>query len=243
MAQIQQTFTYALPTELYVAGISTVGIGTYTYVGPDTFTVEIDAQGRIIMINPTDPDLPAERKKTINANSSSELPVAYLAVNHKYEDTFTWTEEFVDETLPNGEVYKKQINPDMDDAYDTPRWDAQTGTWKIDQLLKPLRNDAYNEARRRKDYLENYKKAYQFSDAVEAKIDAYLVGITSYMTANPPYQTWKYVTLPTPPAIPKIDAEIVAEFMKVPTPLGFAEDKGASHIMFNANANSTNVSS
>ena len=41
MAQIQQTFTYALPTELYVAGISTVCIGTYTYFGPDTFTVEI----------------------------------------------------------------------------------------------------------------------------------------------------------------------------------------------------------
>ncbi len=54
-----------------------------------------------------DPDLPAERKKTINANSSSELPVAYLAVNHAYEDTFTWTEEFVDEVLPNGDVYKK----------------------------------------------------------------------------------------------------------------------------------------
>ena len=93
MAQIQQTFTYALPTELYVAGISTVGIGTYTYVGPDTFTVEIDGQGRIIMVNPTDPDLSPERKKTINANSSSELPVAYLAVNHAYEDDFNWVDE------------------------------------------------------------------------------------------------------------------------------------------------------
>ncbi len=243
MAQIQQTFTYALPTELYVAGISTVGIGTYTYVGPDTFTVEIDGQGRIVDINPTDPDLPAERKKTINANSSSELPVAYLAVNHKYEDSFTWTEEYVNETQSNGDVYQVLKNPDMDDAYDTPRWDSQSGTWKIDQLLKPLRNDAYNEAKRRKDYLENYKKAYQFSDAIETKIDAYLVGITSYMNANPPFKTWKYVTLPTPPAIPKIDADVVAEFMKVPTPLGFSEDKGASHIQFNANANSTSVNS
>ena len=101
--------------------------------------------------------------------------------------------------------------------------------------------DAYYEAGRRKDYLENYKKAYKFSDTIEAKIDAAIVGITSYMTANPPYETWKYITLPTPPALPKIDADIVAEFMKVPTPLGFDDDKGASHIMFSANANSTNV--
>ena len=222
MAQIQQTFTYALPTELYVAGISTVGIGTYTYVGPDTFTVEIDAQGRIIMINPTDPDLPAERKKTINANSSSELPVAYLAVNHKYEDTFTWTEEFVDETLPNGEVYKKQTNPDLDDAYDTPRWDVQTGTWKIDQLLKPLRNDAYDEAKGRKDYVETYKSQFDFGTDLNAKIDAYLVGITSYMNANPKYETWKYVTLPTPPAIPKISSEIMTAFKNLPMPINYA---------------------
>ena len=222
MAQIQQTFTYALPTELYVAGISTVGIGTYTYVGPDTFTVEIDGQGRIIMVNPTDPDLSPERKKTINANSASELPVAYLAVNHQYEDTFTWTEEFVDETLPNGDVYKKQINPDMDDAYDVPRWDAQTGTWKIDQLLKPLRNDAYDEARSRKDYVETYKSQYDFGTDINTKIDAYLVGITSYMNANPKYETWKYTTLPTPPAIPKLPAEIMTAFKNLPMPINYA---------------------
>ena len=130
MAQIQQTFTYALPTELYVAGISTVGIGTYTYVGPDTFTVEIDGQGRIIMVNPTDPDLSPERKKTINANSASELPVAYLAVNHAYEDDWNNNDVYVDETQSNGDVYQVLTNPDMDDAYDVPRWDNATGTWK-----------------------------------------------------------------------------------------------------------------
>ena len=241
MAQIQQTFTYALPTELYVAGISTVGIGTYTYVGPDTFTVEIDGQGRIIMVNPRDPDLPDERKKIINANSASELPVAYLAVGHAYEDSYDNSDTYINETQSNGDVYQVLTNPDMDDAYDMPRWDSATGTWKIDQLLKQQRNDAYNEAKRRKDYLENYKKAYQFSDAIETKIDAYLVGITSYMNANPPFKTWKFISLPTPPAIPKIDADIVAEFMKVPTPLGFTEDKGASHIQFNANSQSENV--
>ena len=194
MAQIQQTFTYALPTELYVAGISTVGIGTYTYVGPDTFTVEIDGQGRIIMVNPTDPDLSPERKKTINANSASELPVAYLAVNHSYEDSWDNNDTYTNETQSNGDVYQVLTNPDMDDAYDVPRWDNATGTWKIDQLLKQQRNDAYDEAKTRKSYVETYQSQFDFGTDINDKIDAYLVGITSYMNANPPYKTWNYIT-------------------------------------------------
>ena len=218
MAQIQQTFTYALPTELYVAGISTVGIGTYTYVGPDTFTVEIDGQGRIIMVNPTDPDLSPERKKTINANSASELPVAYLAVNHAYEDDWNNNDVYVDETQSNGDVYQVLTNPDMDDAYDVPRWDNATGTWKIDQLLKQQRNDAYDEAKTRKSYVETYQSQFDFGTDINDKIDAYLVGITSYMNANPPYKTWKYITKPTPPAIPKMPAEIMTAFKNLPMP-------------------------
>jgi len=218
MAQIQQTFNYALPTELYVAGISTVGIGTYTYVGPDTFTVEIDGQGRIIMVNPTDPDLPPERKKTINANSSSELPVAYLAINHAHEDDWNNNDVYVDETQSNGDVYQVLTNPDLDDAYDTPRWDNATGTWKIDQLLKQQRNDAYDEAKTRKSYVETYQSQFDFGTDINDKIDAYLVGITSYMNANPPYKTWKYTTKPTPPAIPKMPAEIMTAFKNLPMP-------------------------
>ena len=216
MAQIQQTFTYALPTELYVAGISTVGIGTYTYVGPDTFTVEIDGQGRIIMVNPTDPDLSPERKKTINANSASELPVAYLAVNHAYEDNFNWVDEYEDETLSNGEVYKKQTNPDLDDAYDTPRWDVQTGTWKIDQLLKPLRNDAYDEARARKDYIETYTSQFDFGTDINTKITNYLAALDTFIGNNPDHKTWKFVTLPDASGtMPKIPVEIQIELNKV----------------------------
>ena len=41
MAKITQSFTYALPEENYVAGISTTKTGTYTYIGPDEFDVEI----------------------------------------------------------------------------------------------------------------------------------------------------------------------------------------------------------
>ena len=70
MATINQSFTYKLPEELYVAGISTTKTGTYTYIGPDKFDVEVDGQGRIIKCDPT--ETPDGRKKPINANNASE---------------------------------------------------------------------------------------------------------------------------------------------------------------------------
>ena len=105
MARITQSFTYALPTELYVSGISTTKTGTYTYIGPDQFDVEIDGQGKIVMIDAKAYPSP-ERKKTINANEAAQLPVAYLARGHVDEDDFEWVENYTDEVLDNGDVYK-----------------------------------------------------------------------------------------------------------------------------------------
>ena len=224
MATINQTFTYKLPEELYVAGISTTKTGTYTYIGPDTFDVEVDGQGRIIKCDPV--ETPDGRRKTINANNASELPVAYLARNHQDEENFVWNEEFTDETLSNGDVYQRLDNPDLDDAYDMPHWNSVTGTWDIPQLIKEQRNDAYNEAKRRKSYVETYKNQYDFGDTINTAIDNYLVGITSYITDNPPYKSWKYTTQPTPPAIPKMPVSIMTEFSKVPLPHRFAEGGG-----------------
>ena len=224
MAQIQQTFTYKLPEELYVAGISTTKTGTYTYKGPDTFDVEVDGHGRIIKVDVT--DTPPGRKKTINANNASELPVAYLARNHQDEDGYTFTPEYTNETQSNGDVYQVLTNPDMDDAYDMPYWNSSTGTWDLPQLIKEQRNDAYNEAKRRKSYVETYKNQYDFGTTVNDAIDAYLTAITTYITDNPPYKSWKYTTQPTPPAIPKMNVIIMEQFGKVPLPHRFAEGGG-----------------
>ena len=220
MARITQSFTYALPTELYVSGISTTKTGTYTYIGPDQFDVEIDGQGKIVMIDAKAFPSP-ERKKTINANEAAQLPVAYLARGHVDEDDFEWGENYTDEVLDNGDVYKVLSNPDLEDAYEIPRWDEAAGKWVIDQTLKPQQNRGLAEAERRKSYVETYYAQYDFGTDIDTKIDAYLVGITSYINANPPYKTWKYTTLPTPPAIPKIPASVMAEFAKVPMPHQF----------------------
>ena len=225
MATITQSFTYALPVENYVAGISTTKTGTYTYIGPDEFDVEIDGQGWIINFDQTEYPEPG-RKKTVNANSEDQLVVAYLARNHFDEEGFTWTDNYVQETQSNGDVYNRLDNPDLDDIYHKPRWDNATGKWVIEQILKDQENMGQAEAKRRKSYVETYYSQYDFGTEVNAKIDSYLVGITSYINANPPYKSWKYTTQPIPPDIPKIHADIMKAFKNLPLPHSFAYGGG-----------------
>ena len=225
MAKITQSFNYALPVENYVAGISTTKTGTYTYIGPDEFDVEIDGQGWIINFDQTEYPEPG-RKKTVNANSEDQLVVAYLARNHFDEEGFVWTENYVQETQSNGDVYNKLDNPDLDDIYHKPRWDNATGKWVIEQILKDQENMGQAEAKRRKSYVETYYSQYDFGTEVNAKIDSYLVGITSYINANPPYKSWKYTTQPIPPDIPKIHADIMKAFKNLPLPHSFAYGGG-----------------
>ena len=225
MAKITQSFNYALPVENYVAGISTTKTGTYTYIGPDEFDVEIDGQGWIINFDQTEYPEPG-RKKTVNANSEDQLVVAYLARNHFDEEGFVWTENYVQETQSNGDVYNKLDNPDLDDIYHKPRWDNATGKWVIEQILKDQENMGQLEAKRRKSYVETYYSQYDFGTEVNAKIDSYLVGITSYINANPPYKSWKYTTQPIPPDIPKIHADIMKAFKNLPLPHSFAYGGG-----------------
>ena len=225
MAKITQSFNYALPVENYVAGISTTKTGTYTYIGPDEFDVEIDGQGWIINFDQTEYPEPG-RKKTVNANSEDQLVVAYLARNHFDEEGFVWTENYVQETQSNGDVYNRLDNPDLDDIYHKPRWDNATGKWVIEQILKDQENMGQAEAKRRKSYVETYYSQYDFGTEVNAKIDSYLVGITSYINANPPYKSWKYTTQPIPPDIPKIHADIMKAFKNLPLPHSFAYGGG-----------------
>ena len=122
--------------------------------------------------------------------------------------------------------YNKLDNPDLDDIYHKPRWDNATGKWVIEQILKDQENMGQAEAKRRKSYVETYYSQYDFGTEVNAKIDSYLVGITSYINANPPYKSWKYTTQPIPPDIPKIHADIMKAFKNLPLPHSFAYGGG-----------------
>ena len=218
MANITSSFTHLLPTELFVAGISTNISGSYTYTGPEEFDVWINPQsGDITRIGVTvDPpnEAGADLRKTVNAKDSSQLPIAYVC-SHQFHENYQWDYTYTDEVQSNGDVYKKIDNPDLRDAY-TVYWDFANSKWAFKQILKKLTNPDADEAVRRRDFVKTYADQYDFGDTINTKIDHYLAGIGTYLTANPYHKTWKFVSLPDPVGtIPKIPSDISIELNKV----------------------------
>ena len=216
MANISSSFTHLLPTELYVAGISTNVSGSYTYNGPETFDVYVEkATGKVAKINVNaDPGDEGLQRVTINAKDSSQLPAAYIC-SHQLIDNYVWSYTYTDETMSNGDVYKKIDNPDLRDAYEL-RYNFASSTWVLDQIIKELRNDNADEAKRRRDYVKTYADQYSFGTDIDTKIDHYIAGIGTYLDNNPDYKTWKYINLPASVGnIPKIPIEVQVELNKV----------------------------
>ena len=216
MANISSSFTQLLPTELYVAGISTNVSGSYTYNGPETFDVHIEkSTGKVAKINVNaDPGDEGLQRVTINAKDSSQLPAAYIC-SHVFHDNYVWNYTYTDETMSNGDVYKKIDNPDLRDAYEL-RYNFASSTWSLDQIIKELRNDSADEAKRRRDFVKTYADQYTFGTDIDTKIDHYIAGIGTYLGNNPDYKTWKYINLPASVGtIPKIPIEVQVELTKV----------------------------
>tara|TARA_E500000331_G_C17223144_1_gene699079 strand:- start:1007 stop:1687 length:681 start_codon:yes stop_codon:yes gene_type:complete len=216
MANISSSFTQLLPTELYVAGISTNVSGSYTYNGPETFDVHIEkSTGKVAKINVNaDPGDEGLQRVTINAKDSSQLPAAYIC-SHVFHENYVWNYTYTDETMSNGDVYKKIDNPDLRDAYELS-YNFTSSTWSLDQIIKELRNDSADEAKRRRDFVKTYADQYTFGTDIDTKIDHYIAGIGTYLGNNPDYKTWKYINLPASVGIiPKIPIEVQVELTKV----------------------------
>ena len=216
MANITSSFTHLLPTELYVAGISTNVTGSYTYVGPDSFDVWVDrSDGGVTKVAvTTDPPENGDIRKTISATSPDSLPMAY-ALSHQFTDDYSFPYTYTNETMENGDIYKKIDNPDLRDAYQV-YWDFASEKWAFKQILKLLVNDNADEAKRRKDYVVTFTNQYDFGDTINTKADHYVAGIGTYLGNNPYYKRWKYITLPASVGtIPKIPVDVQIELNKV----------------------------
>ena len=217
MANITSSFTYLLPTEDYVSGVSTNRSGSYTYTGPENFPVQInELSGEVEKINVTvAPE--GSLLKTINATDAAQLPMAY-ALSHQLIENYEYDYTYENETQSNGDVYSKPVTPDLRDVYEV-RWDFGTSTWVFDQILKPLVNKYTDEAKSRKAKMETYRDSYDFGADLNTKIDHYIAGIGTYIENNPYHRTWKFVTLPDPVGtLPKMPIDVMQAISNVPMP-------------------------
>lgn len=206
------TFTYPLPDELYVEGVSGKVVGTYTYDGPETFDVEVDSIfGNVIDIDiQRDPEMGPNYRITVDANINPE--VAYL-LSHYFVDEYIYKYEFEDEILENGDIYKNPLNPDLRDAYEL-RYDLDNKDWKLVQIIKKQDNPSSLEAKRRKEYIEEYSNKYSFGNEVDILIEEYLSELNNFIENNPPVKIWKYTNFNFN-SVPKIPVVIAVEISKI----------------------------
>jgi hypothetical protein len=206
------TFSYPLPDELFVEGVSGDVTGTYTYDGPETFDVQVNNAGEIEDIDPqTDPENGPDFKITINASENPE--VAYL-MQHYFVDNYVYEYETEDEILENGDVYKKILNPDLKDAY-YPKFNFETNEWELILVVKDQTNPSVIEAKRRKEYIGSYSSKYSFGVDLDSQIENYLEELEEFILSTPPIKSWKYINFNLS-EVPKIPYNISIELAKMP---------------------------
>jgi hypothetical protein len=208
------TFSYPLPDELYVEGVSGDITGTFTYDGPETFDVQIDGSGDVLDIDiQNDPELGPNFRKTIDATKQPE--VAYMFAHYFVDDYIVPVPETIDEVMENGDVYKKLVNPDLTTAYQV-KYNTQDNDWELIQIVKQQDNPSRLEAERRKEYIQKYADKYSFGIEVDSVIETYISTLDTFIKDNPPLKTWKYTNFNFN-LIPKIPVSIAVELSKIPS--------------------------
>ena len=208
------TFSYPLPDELYVEGVSGNITGTFTYDGPETFDVQIDGSGDVLDIDiQNEPELGPDFRKTIDATKQPE--VVYMFAHYFDENYIAPVSETVDEVMENSDVYKKPLNPDLTTAYQV-KYNTQENDFELVQIVKQQDNPSALEAQRRKENIQKYADKYSFGTEVDDAIETYLTSLNTFIANNPPLKTWKYINFNLN-SVPKIPASIAIELSKIPS--------------------------
>jgi len=205
-------FTYPLPDELYIEGVSGKIKGSFTYDGPDSITVFLEESGEIRYIEPriTD-DMDPNLIKQIDPEKDSAA--AYL-LNHYFLDDISRQYEFEDIEMENGDIYKNPINPDLTDAYELV-YNFDKEEWELKQILRKLVDPAVPIAKERKEYVLKYYEKYDFGEDINTKITEYLSKLDNIIDNPQLLMPWKYINIPKRD-VPKIPLDIAAEFSKIP---------------------------
>jgi hypothetical protein len=205
-------FTYPLPDELYVEGVSGKIKGTFTYDGPELITVFLEDSGAIRYIEPriTD-DMDPNLIKQIDPEKD---PAAAYLLNHYFLDDISHQYEFEDIEMENGDIYKNPLNPDLTDAYEL-FYNFDTNEWELRQIIRELFDPAVPIAKERKEYILKYYNQYEFGNDIDLKINEYLSKLDNIIDNPELLMSWKYLNIPKRD-VPKIPLDIAAEFSKIP---------------------------
>tara|TARA_B100000214_G_scaffold235113_1_gene171863 strand:+ start:1062 stop:1757 length:696 start_codon:yes stop_codon:yes gene_type:complete len=214
---MKTTFTYPLPVENYVSGISTTRVGTYTYEGPEQIIYQINGDGSIFEIDPEDQIIEPEKYRKIvdPKNNPDHLPVAYYYQDRFKPNGHQHEYSYEDQTQSNGEVYKAKINPKLADMYQLV-WDfdksngegVDPGNWHFKQNVRSLTNKHKQLAESRKEKIGIYTGDPSLTDSVKNGLNAYIAELDTFATNNPPLQEWKFMNTPMVGTMPTLNSDL-----------------------------------
>ena len=206
-------FTYQIPDDLFVEGVSGKKVATYTYDGPEKISVILGSDGSIIEIEPKEVAEP-NLKFLIEVDADKNPEIASFFLNDILESGIDHKYEFDEEIMENGDVYKFPKNPLLTDVY-YPIYNFELKSWEIKQHLREKTKIGMDLAKKRIEYITAYTQKYSFPGELETIISDYLNSLNNYIENCPEIMIWKYINIPKE-NVPKIPYQIAAEFNKLP---------------------------
>lgn len=207
-------FTYPIPDDAFVEGISGKRTVSYTYEGPETFLVLVNSEGLVYKVEPNIEELTEKELEELVEIDSNKNPEVAFFFGHNILETFDYKYEFDEEVLDNGDIYRYTKNPLLWDVYYV-LYNRKTSEWEFNQVLKPLYIPGEEIVNARLKLIDHYLEIYSFSEEVESQLLDYVGVLKNYLSTAKPILEWKYVRLPKP-NLPKIPVTIAAEINKLP---------------------------
>ena len=207
-------FTYPVPDDVFVEGISGKRTVSYTYEGPEKFSVLVNSEGLVYQVEPNIEELTEKAIEELVEIDANKNPEVAFFFGHNILETFDYKYEFDEEVLDNGDVYKFTKNPLLWDVYYV-LYNIETSEWEFKQVLKPLYIPGEEIVEVRLNLIDYYLDTYAFSDDIKSQLLDYVETLKNYLSTTKPILEWKYLRLPKP-ELPKIPVAIAAEINKLP---------------------------
>lgn len=209
---MEKTITVKIPNEIWVNDFSENKTATFTYNGPDVVWIIVEDDNTVNSYSESMPTLQGNQTSVeidLATASTDKQQAALLQVMKSSEHVYTYTPE----TNHDGSIYQKIVNPKLSDYY-TLRYNPSQGfELKVIEKDKTIPTEAI--AKERKEYVEKYSSAYEFSDSDEAMISQYLTSINDYLSSVETAYPWKYVNI-NKNEVPKIPVSLVQLFNTLP---------------------------
>ena len=191
---ITESLTYAVPDVAFVSGISGTVTRDFPYKGPESFYVEVDADGGIINI-----DVPSTANNAVQVTWADNPEICAL-VGDYFDEEWEVTPEFTTTvlndagfTLPSGTPtsYEMRTNWELGDLFEAS-YDKVNSTWTMTQVVKLLGSPLIEEAKRRKRYVNQYSASFAFPGDTATAISDFETAIDTYIADAVALPVWNY---------------------------------------------------